>query len=156
MRHFLFCGRPHRLRSDRSTPSPDLKLWLARRGEPWPQRARFVQRLHDSSLKLDAWQATATGFRPCRQLSVRAEMDSPMRFGLSCLAVAAVVIIAVWTWLGSPVPQSPLAAGAKVAGEKLYCMSYAPYRDGQNPFDPTTFIPAAQIDEDLTQLSKIT
>jgi exo-beta-1,3-glucanase (GH17 family) len=79
-----------------------------------------------------------------------------MRFGLSCLAVAAVVIIAVWTWLGSPVPQSPLAAGEQVAGQKLYCMSYAPYRDGQNPFDPTTFIPAAQIDEDLTQLSKIT
>jgi glucan 1,3-beta-glucosidase len=79
-----------------------------------------------------------------------------MRSGLFCLAVAAVVIIAVWAWLGSPMPQSPLTAGERVAGEKLYCMSYAPYRDGQNPFDPNTFIPAAQIDEDLTRLSKIT
>jgi glucan 1,3-beta-glucosidase len=79
-----------------------------------------------------------------------------MRSGLSCLAVTAVVIIAVWAWLGSPLSQSPLAAGEKLSGEKLYCMSYAPYRDGQNPFDPKTFIPAAQIDEDLTQLAKIT
>jgi glucan 1,3-beta-glucosidase len=79
-----------------------------------------------------------------------------MRFGLSCLAVTAMAIIAVWAWLGSPVPQSPLAAGEKLSGAKLYCVSYAPYREGQSPFDPKTFIPAAQIDSDLTQLSKIT
>ncbi len=64
-----------------------------------------------------------------------------------------MVIAAVWTWLGSPVPMphAPLKPG-----EKLYCLSYAPYRSGQTPFDPTTRIPAAQIDEDLTELAKLT
>jgi exo-beta-1,3-glucanase (GH17 family) len=79
-----------------------------------------------------------------------------MRLGLPCLAVSVLAIVSVWAWLGQPVPQSPLAAGEKLAGEKLYCVSYAPYREGQNPFDPKTFIPAAQIEEDLSRLSKIT
>jgi exo-beta-1,3-glucanase (GH17 family) len=76
-----------------------------------------------------------------------------MRFGLVCLAVSALVIAAIWAWLGSPVamPQSPLHAG-----EKLYCLSYAPFRGNQTPFDPETKIPAAQIEEDLSQLAKIT
>ena len=48
-------------------------------------------------------------------------------------------------------PQTPL-----VPGEKLYCLSYAPFRDGQTPLDPDTQISAAQIDEDLSRLAKIT
>ena len=31
-----------------------------------------------------------------------------------------------------------------------------PFRGQQNPFDPTAVIPAAQIEEDLTQLAKLT
>jgi exo-beta-1,3-glucanase (GH17 family) len=76
-----------------------------------------------------------------------------MRFALACLAGSALVIVAVWVWLGAPVamPHAPLKPG-----EKLYCLSYAPYRSGQTPFDTTTRIPAAQIDEDLAQLAKLT
>jgi glucan 1,3-beta-glucosidase len=48
-------------------------------------------------------------------------------------------------------PQSPLASG-----EKLYCLSYAPFQGRQTPLDPNTMISAAQIDADLTQLAKIT
>ncbi len=48
-------------------------------------------------------------------------------------------------------PHAPLAIG-----EKLYCLSYAPFRGIQTPFDPTTRIPAAQIEQDLTVLSKLT
>lgn len=64
-----------------------------------------------------------------------------------------MIIAAAWTWLGSPVPmpQAPLQPGGK-----LHCVSYAPYRSGQTPFDATTHIPAAQIDEDLTVLAKLT
>jgi exo-beta-1,3-glucanase (GH17 family) len=48
-------------------------------------------------------------------------------------------------------PQAPLKAG-----EKLYCISYAPFRDSQTPFDPETRIPAAQIEEDLSLLAQLT
>ena len=64
-----------------------------------------------------------------------------------------MIIAAVWAWLGSPVPMppSPLAAG-----EKLYCLSYAPFRGLQTPLDPTTRITAAQIEDDLARLAKLT
>jgi glucan 1,3-beta-glucosidase len=48
-------------------------------------------------------------------------------------------------------PNAPLSPG-----EKLWCMSYAPFRGSQTPYDPDIKIPAAQIDEDLRQLAKIT
>ena len=72
---------------------------------------------------------------------------------LVCFALTAVAIAAAWGWLGAPVklPPSPLAAG-----EKLYCVSYAPFRDGQDPLVETTMIPPAQIDEDLALLSRFT
>jgi glucan 1,3-beta-glucosidase len=76
-----------------------------------------------------------------------------MRLGLVCLALTAVVIAGVWAWLGHPVsmPQAPLKPG-----EKLYCLSYAPFRGSQTPFDPDTRIPAAQIEEDLSLLAQLT
>ena len=48
-------------------------------------------------------------------------------------------------------PQSPLGAG-----EKLYCLSYSPFRGRQTPLDANTHISAAQIDGDLARLAKIT
>ena len=76
-----------------------------------------------------------------------------MRLGLVCLAVSVTIIAAVWAWLGQPepMPQAPVAAG-----EKLYCLSYAPFRGSQTPLDPTTMITAAQIEDDLSRLAKIT
>ncbi len=76
-----------------------------------------------------------------------------MRLGLACLALSALVIAGAWAWLGSPVPmpQSPLAPG-----EKLYCLSYSPFRGGQTPLDANTQILAAQIEDDLTRLAQIT
>ncbi|MBI4365915.1 MAG: beta-(1-6) glucans synthase [Deltaproteobacteria bacterium] len=76
-----------------------------------------------------------------------------MRLGFAGLAVSAMVIAAVWAFLGRPLPmpQSPLAAG-----EKLYCLSYAPFRGGQTPLDPATRITAAQIEDDLSLLAKVT
>ena len=76
-----------------------------------------------------------------------------MRLGLACLALSALVIAGAWAWLGAPVrmPQSPLQAG-----EKLYCLSYAPFRGAQTPLDLATHISAAQIEDDLSRLAKIT
>src|SRR5665811_1821885 len=76
-----------------------------------------------------------------------------MRLGLACLALSVAVIGGTWAWLGAPVPmpQSPL-----LASEKLYCLSYAPFRGGQTPLDLATHISAAQIEDDLSRLAKIT
>jgi exo-beta-1,3-glucanase (GH17 family) len=76
-----------------------------------------------------------------------------MRLGLACLALSAVAIAGAWAWLGAPVPMpsSPLAGG-----EKLYCVSYAPFRGSQTPFDPATQIPATQIEQDLRLLAPLT
>jgi glucan 1,3-beta-glucosidase len=67
--------------------------------------------------------------------------------------VSALVIAGIWAWLGAPLamPETPLSPG-----EKLYCLSYSPFRGSQTPLDPTTRIPAAQMEEDLSRLAKIT
>ncbi len=72
---------------------------------------------------------------------------------LTFFAITAMAIAMAWWWLGKPValPPSPLAAN-----EKLYCVSYAPFRDGQDPLVETTQIPPAQIDEDLKFLARYT
>ena len=71
-----------------------------------------------------------------------------LHFGATALA-----IVAAWWWLGAPVrlPPSPLAGGGK-----LSCVSYAPFRDDQDPLIETTFATERQIDEDLALLSRYT
>jgi len=68
-------------------------------------------------------------------------------------AIAAAAIIAAWAWLGASVqmPPSPLASG-----EKLYCVSYTPFRGTQSPLGPEVPVDPRQIDEDLAQLKHIT
>ncbi len=75
-----------------------------------------------------------------------------MRLVLALFAVSAAVIAGVWAWLGKPVsiPAAPLVTG------KLYCVSYAPFRGSQTPLDPATHIEPAQIEADLTKLSRLT
>ena len=72
---------------------------------------------------------------------------------LAYYALTALAIVVVWWWLGAPVhlPPSPLASGGK-----LSCVSYAPFRDGQDPLVESTRVSADQIEEDLTLLSHYT
>jgi len=71
---------------------------------------------------------------------------------VSLFTLTAAVIVAVWWWLGSavPMPPSPLDPG-----EKLYCVSYAPFRGAQTPLDLATHIAPEQIEQDLAQLAKV-
>ena len=67
-------------------------------------------------------------------------------------AVVSVLVFVAWWWLGRAVP---MPAGAAL-GEKLQCVSYAPFRGEQSPLTASTFIPAAQIEDDLTRLKQLT
>jgi exo-beta-1,3-glucanase (GH17 family) len=68
-------------------------------------------------------------------------------------ALTAAAIIAGWAWLGAPVqmPPSPFSRG-----EKVHCISYAPFRADQSPFGPDIPIDPRQIADDLAQLKEIT
>ena len=76
-----------------------------------------------------------------------------MRQALTCLAFVAMAIAGVWVWIGNPVLMPYPQVGR---AEKLYCVSYTPFRGRQTPLDPATMIPAAQIDDDLARLSEVT
>ena len=71
---------------------------------------------------------------------------------LGLLAGCVAAIVAAWWWLGRPVamPVGPGDIG------RLQCVSYAPFRPGQNPLEAGTHVPAAQIEEDLGRLRQVT
>jgi glucan 1,3-beta-glucosidase len=71
---------------------------------------------------------------------------------VSLFTLAAAGIVTAWWWLGSPVAMPPSPFGST---EKLYCVSYAPFRGGQSPLQPTTRIEPWQIEQDLAQLARI-
>jgi exo-beta-1,3-glucanase (GH17 family) len=80
-------------------------------------------------------------------------MVQGMRLGLACLAAAALAIVGIWAWLGAPIamPRAPVAAG-----EKLYCLSYAPFHGSQSPLVLGTQIKPEQVERDLTELAQLT
>ena len=107
-----------------------------------------------------AAQVAASASRPWQKpfapvmTAVPCLADQPtIRRPLPLLALTALAIGVTWWWLGKPVqlPPSPLAPG-----EKLYCLSYAPFRDGQTPLVENTQLTVAQIDEDLKLLARYT
>jgi glucan 1,3-beta-glucosidase len=65
-------------------------------------------------------------------------------------ALALMPLLAYW-WT-----QGRAVAVAEAPSSQVPCVSYAPYRDGQTPFDEDLVIPAAQIAEDLARLQPIT
>jgi exo-beta-1,3-glucanase (GH17 family) len=67
-------------------------------------------------------------------------------------ALVTVAIAGTWYGMGRPAPvPSPLAEG-----ERLNCLSYAPFHGDQAPYTSPLDIPDAQILEDLERLSRLT
>jgi len=75
-----------------------------------------------------------------------------MRLPLLLFAAVAAMIVGAWSWLGAPVPMPP---SPLEPGERLFCVSYAPFRGAQNPLDPATRISTAQIEDDLARLANV-
>src|SRR5207248_3607375 len=69
------------------------------------------------------------------------------------LVLTAMLIAAGWAWLGAEqqMPASPFAPG-----EKVHCVSYAPFRTHETPFGADRPIDVRVIEADLAQLSAIT
>ncbi|WP_316397760.1 beta-(1-6) glucans synthase [Bradyrhizobium sp. 33ap4] len=76
-----------------------------------------------------------------------------LRTPLAHLLISLAVIASVWWWLATPITlvRAPIDPAAK-----LQCVSYTPFRGAQTPLDPTTQIPVEQIEQDLTDLAKVT
>jgi exo-beta-1,3-glucanase (GH17 family) len=76
-----------------------------------------------------------------------------LRTPLALLLISLGAIAAVWWWLATPIvlARAPIDPNAK-----LQCVSYAPFRGAQTPLDPATHVTAEQIEQDLTELAKIT
>jgi exo-beta-1,3-glucanase (GH17 family) len=85
---------------------------------------------------------------------VLARRTEPISFRtpLALLLVSLGVIAAVWWWLATPIrlARAPIDPDAK-----LQCVSYAPFRGAQTPLVLATHVSAEQIEQDLTQLVKI-
>ncbi|MCL2160336.1 MAG: beta-1,6-glucan synthase [Betaproteobacteria bacterium] len=71
--------------------------------------------------------------------------------------VHLVVLAALLGWLVTKTRPVQMPGLELAQGEKLRCLSYAPFhRPGQTPFDENLHIPRQQIEEDLRALSAIT
>ena len=81
------------------------------------------------------------------------EKASAIGYAAALFALTALAVGGVWWWLGAPValPPSPLAPG-----QKLPCVSYAPFRGAQNPLIEGTQVEPVQIEEDLALLARFT
>src|SRR5664279_1314053 len=75
-----------------------------------------------------------------------------LRTPLTLLVISLSMIAAVWWWLATPVTlvHAPIDPTAK-----LDCVSYAPFRDEQNPLTPGLVISREQIAADMAQLANI-
>jgi exo-beta-1,3-glucanase (GH17 family) len=62
------------------------------------------------------------------------------------------IIASAWWWLARPVT---LVHAPIDPSDKLECVSFAPFRDGQTPLNPDLVVSAEQIREDLIEVAKI-
>jgi exo-beta-1,3-glucanase (GH17 family) len=76
----------------------------------------------------------------------------PLLAPLLLFLMSMSTIVAVWGWLATP---APVVGTALDPAKKLDCVSYAPFRGQQTPWNSETIVSPAQIAEDLGQLAGI-
>lgn len=69
---------------------------------------------------------------------------------VAVLAVCAVAVLGTWMRLGTPIDVPPSSV------DRISCVSYAPFRDGETPFIEGLVVPEERIEEDLRILSGLT
>lgn len=84
--------------------------------------------------------------------SVDKNRVASFRMPILLLILSLSLIAGVWFWLGTPVT---LEVAPIDAAQKVDCVSYAPFREGQTPWNSQIVISEAQIAEDLAQLATI-
>lgn len=81
----------------------------------------------------------------------------PPRFWAGFLILHLAALAALIHFVQGQLQPVDLPALHLEQGEKLHCVSYAPYyKPGQTPLDPTTRIPREQIEADLKALAPLT
>jgi exo-beta-1,3-glucanase (GH17 family) len=85
-------------------------------------------------------------------LSIDENKGAAFRTPILLLLLSLSLIAGVWCWLGTPVV---LDVAPIDAAQKVDCVSYAPFREGQTPWNSQIVISEAQIAEDLGQLAVI-
>jgi glucan 1,3-beta-glucosidase len=76
-----------------------------------------------------------------------------IKLPLGLFAATVAAIVAAWWWLGRPID---IPAQVRAGGGSLQCISYAPFRQDQNPLELGTHVEAWQIEEDLGRLRQLT
>jgi exo-beta-1,3-glucanase (GH17 family) len=71
-------------------------------------------------------------------------------FPAALLLLASAIIVGTWFWLGAPAAFS----APPFNSAKLNCVSYAPFRNTQDPLTPGLVVGAQQIAEDFEQLAR--
>jgi glucan 1,3-beta-glucosidase len=69
---------------------------------------------------------------------------------VALLVLSSAVIVGTWFWLGAPAASS----APPFNSAKLNCVSYAPFRDIQDPLTPGLVVGEQQIAEDFDQLAR--
>jgi len=75
-----------------------------------------------------------------------------MRKLVALFLLTAAAVAVAWWWLGQPLGTPAAAADPG----RIQCISYAPFRGSQSPLVAATHAEAAQIEEDLAKLARLT
>lgn len=100
----------------------------------------------------DAPAELGSGFPNRSTGAARKRVPIPLLAPLGLFLLSMGLIVAAWAWLATPVPSDYAVVDP---ARKLDCVSYAPFRDGQTPWNSQIIISPEQIAEDLGQLAKI-
>jgi exo-beta-1,3-glucanase (GH17 family) len=103
-------------------------------------------------MPIDAPAEFRSGFQNRSTRASRNRAPSALLAPLALFLMSMSIIVAVWGWLATPVALDDAAIDP---ARKLDCVSYAPFRGQQTPWNSEIIISPEQIAEDIGQLARI-